>query len=340
MTSVASKWMILAALAALSACSSGQRLTGVVRLAEHNSARCYLDGAGQLSCLGGPITLPDGTQTSSGAGPRVIAGMTGLTRVAMSDEAVCGLRNDGRVLCFGAGVSRWQLGDQGVLRAGIIEVNPGMGATDIAVFSGVVCAVIANGEVSCWGNTSFDGLLGRPSGAPTTGIETVSGLTSATQLAIGGGFACARLNDGTVSCWGANLHGELGDGSTMSARLPVRASGLTNVRSVTAGLSHVCAQREDGSVWCWGSNEDQQLGGAGPSRTAPAVSESLSGAREVIAVSNSTCWLTGDGNLRHSDATFSPGAFGSPTTARRLLSCGVAAGFFCVETNSGEVLCL
>jgi hypothetical protein len=330
---------LAAALAALSGCSGGQRLTGVVRLAEHSSTRCYVDGAGQLSCLGGPLTLPDGTQTTSGSGPRPIAGMTGITRVAMGEEAVCGLRNDGRVLCFGSGVARWQLGDRGVLRNGIVEVNPGMGATDVAVYGGLACAVIANGEVACWGTSSSDEVFGRPSGAPTTGVETVSGLTLATQVSLGGGFACARLSDGSVSCWGLNYNGELGDGTTSNARLPVRARGLSNVRSVTAGLSHVCAQRDDGSVWCWGENEQQQLGGPGPARTAPAASEALSGAREVIAVSTRTCWLTADGALRHSDPTFRPGDFGSPTTARRLLSCGVAAGSFCIETNGGEVIC-
>ncbi len=341
MTSRFSRWLVAGiALAALSsACANGHRLSGVVRLAEASSARCYIDGAGQLSCLGGGITLPDATQTPTNAGPRPITGMTGMVRVAMSRDTVCGLRNDGKVLCFGAEVSRWTLGDRATLRAGIIEVDPGAGATDIAVGDGMACAVISGGQVSCWGVSTNAAAFGRPMGAPTTGVETVSGLSSVTQVAFGSGFACARIVDGTVSCWGSNFGGALGDGTMNDAHLPVQAQGLRSVVSIVAGSRHVCAQREDRSVWCWGGNDEQQLGSPGAARSTPAASEAMAGAAEVFTSYNATCWRTADGALRHTDPTYQPGQFGAPTTARRLLSCGLISWMPCVELNSGDVVC-
>jgi alpha-tubulin suppressor-like RCC1 family protein len=121
--------------------------------------------------------------------------------VANGRNFACGIRNDGRVTCWGSNVMG-QLGTtkprvgQGVW--GVGDVRDVRRAEDLDADYFYACAV-TNGRVYCWGNVTFADQP-RP-GLGGTVPAQVSGITGATRVGIGPIFACA-VDAGRVLCWG------------------------------------------------------------------------------------------------------------------------------------------
>ncbi|MBX3275056.1 MAG: hypothetical protein KF729_32625 [Sandaracinaceae bacterium] len=258
--------------------------------------------------------------------------------VSTSDGYACGVRSDGRVLCWGGAASSGQLGNGGARPAtsGAVEVAGITDAVEVRTSQSAACARRQSGEVACWGylgrvdgspdhvrtsrpiplpgvtdaigialSTSGPCVLhraGTVSCAAATALEPVEGLTGAVEIVAGGTSACARLEGGGVRCWGSGNRGQLGNGADQSSRTPVEVAGLTDAEQLSASFSYTCALRRGGAISCWGSNEKGQLGngrsGEGAYENRPVAVRGVRGAVEVAAGVHHACARFADHSLR------------------------------------------
>ena len=136
----------------------------------------------------------------------------------------CGIRMNGRTVCWGANDYGQAEAPNGMFRS----VSAGWFHT---------CGLRTNGSVSCWG--SNEDLDRRHSGQamPPSG--------SFLSITAGGAHTCGILTDDTMACWGANGYGQA---------TPPRGT----FRAVSAGGWHTCGVRTDGAVSCWGWDAQRQ----------------------------------------------------------------------------------
>jgi len=176
-----------------------------------------------------------------------------FTSVTAGTSHACGLRADGKVECWG---SNWfgQAPPQATVDS-FESVNAGADHT---------CGVRTDGRVVCWGlNTSGQ----APRQATTVSFKSVSG---------GAFHSCGVRTDGKVVCWGQNTYGQAPSSPTADS-----------FSSVSAGPYHTCGVRLDRRIVCWGSNYDGQ---APPSPSADLYTE-------VSAGDGYTCGLRVDGKV-------------------------------------------
>ena len=141
-----------------------------------------------------------------------------FTSVSVADGHICGVREDGAVICWRDddpwGQDRPPEGRFTSVSAGLFHA----------------CGVREDGSVACWG--------GRPPARPVRPPEG-----RFTSVSAGAWHTCGLKEDGTVACW-------KGDG-------PWGQTGLPEGRftSLSAGSWHTCGLKEDGAVACWGSDD-------------------------------------------------------------------------------------
>ncbi len=127
-------------------------------LAFGNDHLCVALANGTVRCAGGNSSGQLGNNsTTSSAVPVTVVGLSGeFTRVASGYGHTCALRSDGKVFCWGAGLSG-QLGDRDVsMRTTAVEVYGITQAVDLAAANSTSCALKSDGTVWCWG----DGIYG------------------------------------------------------------------------------------------------------------------------------------------------------------------------------------
>lgn len=181
-----------------------------------------------------------------------ILGVTGVTRVAVQDRFVCGLKQDQTVIC-------WK---EDPAATGAVRSFPiaGLGrVTDLTGWNGFY-ALSTTGALSRWtiqqASEPFQGFT-----ASATGLTDVKLLGHGTMLCLvrsGGGMDCDRDRMGHSS----------------GGRLDNPAPSHFEVGGVRAAESygHTCAVRADQRVLCWGLNRAQALGVNERDRSAQAVS--------------------------------------------------------------------
>ncbi|SDC74832.1 RCC1 domain-containing protein [Actinokineospora iranica] len=201
--------------------------------------------------------------------PVRVAGLTGVTSIAMGTRTGYAVAGDGTVWAWGSN-RNGELGN-GVAcdartGAGCYSVVP----VPVSGLSGVIAvsedgfALRADQTVWTWG-TNTGGLLGTGSAEPRglTPVQ-VPGLSGIVGIAGSGANRFAVRGDGTVWAWGGNQDGQLGIGvSGAPSAGPVQVSGIGDATAVAAGESgNGYAIRADGSLWGWGNNSAGQLGPA------------------------------------------------------------------------------
>ena len=135
--------------------------------------------------------------------------------VSYSYGHTCGLRADGRILCWGAN-------DAG-------QSDPRHGTfSAIAAGSGFNCAVQVDESIGCWGKASA-----VVTEVPDGSFRDVSAAVV---------HACGLRTDGRITCWGGNHFGQTDSPSGTFA-------------SVSAGGAHSCGLRTDGRIACWGTDD-------------------------------------------------------------------------------------
>lgn len=134
---------------------------------------------------------------------------------------LCGLREDGSVVCWG---------DDAVGQA---SPPAGLRAQMISAGNQHSCALDLDGQVVCWGSDS-SGQIG-----------VNSHLVVLTTLSAGSNVSCGLLpDDGGAYCWGRGV-----------GRFAPQPPGL-QLRTIATGFSHACALNADGAPLCFGPDDD------------------------------------------------------------------------------------
>jgi alpha-tubulin suppressor-like RCC1 family protein len=266
----------------------------------------------------------------------------------------CALRQDGHVLCWGAGTSG-ELGD-GNVSSSPTPVEVANLDDAVAISAGLyhTCAIRGTGDAVCWGFGDF-GQLGDGGHSSSATPVTVQSLSNAVDISAGGYHTCAIEGIGATYCWGYNVHGQLGNGDPAGPNGDFIYATPTLVPEdyidISAGTNHTCGLRPTGGgVDCAGQGLYGQLGNGGISnQSTMTLVSSLSDAESVsagnvhtcarLATSELVCWGDGEhGRLGDGEETtrLTPVAVSSIDDA-----VNVAAGWdhTCAARLSGEIAC-
>lgn len=199
-------------------------LTDAVQISAGGSATCALRSEGTVACWGDNSNgqAGDGRVGGVRSTPITVAGLNGVTQISVGGGAVCALKNDRTVVCWGSN-GGGTLGD-GTFTDRMVP-TPVRGVTDASAvaISSFGCAVRSGGAVNCWG-ASILGSLGNAEGTGSLVPVPAVGLNGATAIAVST-HSCAITNTGVAFCWGSNTQGQLGDGTTVNRNTPVPVAG-------------------------------------------------------------------------------------------------------------------
>jgi hypothetical protein len=245
--------------------------------------------------------------------------------VAAGEENVCGLLDDGRLICgsgsgtpgpFVALTNGCALARNGTATCFYGSYDRAVGMPACTPFRQItagerhVCGLREDHSVVCWGNDGF-GQSTPPQG-------------SFHQISAGRSHTCGVRTDDTISCWGE----------------PSRTQAPTGTYvQVSAGLKHTCALRTDGKVVCWG--DDSAFQSSPPADLAFSPDEigqiSVAGNSavpfegDVATLATTGCGLRVDGSIACFGETVPP----SGTFAK--LFVGTAAS--CALDAAGALTC-
>lgn len=174
--------------------------------------------------------------------PTLVAGLADVVHLAAGSHAICAVKRDGSVWCWGRGD----------------DLLPAGGAATpvrIEAFADVAQLWSVRGG---WIARLRSGAYVSRGVVPETGIEPT--IPTGAVIDDQGGHAprwhlCYRLPDGSVRCFGQNDEGQRGIGATTADEtFSVEPSdpGLCGVRSVASAFSESCALMADRTVRCWG----------------------------------------------------------------------------------------
>jgi alpha-tubulin suppressor-like RCC1 family protein len=226
--------------------------------------------------------------------PHLVAGLTGVTKIAAGGGSAYALTSAGKVYGWGSNASE-QLGTTvGSSSATPMQIAGLSGISQLVAGDKTAYALTTAGKVYAWGDSTVgqlgDGLSGTKSADP----QLVTESTKVTSIAASGSSAYAMLSGGTVVAWGLNSSGQLGANigtTTHFEATPVAVSGLTKVIAIAAGTKNGYAIVADssgksGTVRAWGDNSSGQLGN-GKSAASLALSTTpvtVSGLSTVFAI--------------------------------------------------------
>jgi alpha-tubulin suppressor-like RCC1 family protein len=130
--------------------------------------------------------------------PTPVDGTSSYSQVGLGVSHTCGLRQTGKVTCWGS-ASAFKLGVPGAtITADDMPVEvPGVNdATELAAGWTHTCA-LTGGEARCWGSWKADTDDTLETFSPPDGSEFVT-------IAAGSQFTCATTSSGRLYCWGEN----------------------------------------------------------------------------------------------------------------------------------------
>lgn len=247
-------------------------------------ASCGVTTTGDAYCWGRGEwgQLGDGLATRSTVPTPVTGGHRFQKLDIGSNNLVCGLTTDGKILCWGLD----RAGSLGSPSHEICVRNDGLRLAcattpqlivsdelflDVTAGSSFACGLNGYLRAFCWGRNeqgqlgsltsetcSQDFAVATPCGRTP---RPVFGTLRFASLSAGLRHVCGVTLDGDAYCWGQNVSGGLGDGDVgRSSPMPTRVLGGLTFRRVSAGDQHSCGEEKDGTWYCWGSNQWGQLG--------------------------------------------------------------------------------
>jgi hypothetical protein len=187
--------------------------------------------------------------------------------------AICAVRNDGTLYCWGDGESGgggnlFNDGAVGQVRYYATQILAAAataldGVTAVTTGSRHAC-VLRSGDVYCWG-ANIGGPLGQGNQTLLAYPASVPLPGQAEQLGAGPDFTCARISD-TVYCWGHNNQGQIGigvpadtsDGCINFCKLrPAQvideeSNAISGIVDLNVNYQGACGKRANGSMLCWG----------------------------------------------------------------------------------------
>lgn len=254
-----------------------------IRTSKVAGTTCALRTFGDVLCWGRNDfgQLGDGGNVDSWV-PVAVAGLMGVTQIAVGGAHACALLGDGTVQCWGHNVVG-QLGDGSYVNRTVpVAVSGITNATAVGAGSQHACALLATGSVQCWG-TNLNDAIGLPSlGTGATNVPvTVDGLSSGvSRVSVGQAYNCVIMTGSReLRCWGSNTYGNLGVGDTTNRATPTAVVDMaSDVQSVNAGGWVTCAVVNTGNQGrCWGVGTFGALGNGGSSNSSSPVDVSGTG---------------------------------------------------------------
>lgn len=271
----------------------------------HNT--CALDTGGLAWCWGEASKgkLGNGTTTPQANNPVQVSDGHRFTKLDVGGDVACGLRQDGRILCWGDD-TRGAMGNGASGASTTPFLMPDVGPwVKVAVGGRTACGIKADGTAWCWGQGN-SGQLGN--NTTTTTNQSPLLLADAgpwLDIVVSFAHACGIKIDGTAWCWGSADQGRLGNGTTTgtySYPQKVLDDGpwlqlSTNKESDLTNAS-TCGIKMDGSAWCWGNNEDGQLGDGTKEKSSIPVRVGDPGPWALITVGDGiACGMKTNGSL-------------------------------------------
>ena len=289
-------------------------LTSVDQVVAGDDHTCALTYDGDVLCWGradrgqtGPVaavtTIADYIPNPVELGGPVVA-------LAAGSQHTCALRNDNKVLCWGA--RRYGQSGGGNTTAYTCPHKVDLsGQIPLSVAAGLehTCVLTAGGGVACWGAGNL-GQLGTIDRRDRSTPLAVPGLSDVDHIVAGGNGTCARVRDNireanVLFCWGENRDGQLTPGGDSVQRSPLPLMTETTVDNFALGARHACWVGE-GQVYCQGHNGQGQLGAfvEVPGDTIPdqeiirpVVVQGVGPTTAVVVNDGYTCALETDGKV-------------------------------------------
>lgn len=141
--------------------------------------------------------------------PKLVAGLKGVTAVALGGDHSCALLQDGSATCWGDN-EKGQLGDGSPAKKHApAKVKGLVGVVELALGHDHTCARLGDGSVQCWGGNAA-GQLGDGTTTDRKIPAAVPGIAGAAAIVAAGDRTCARLQSGSVLCWGDDADGAIG----------------------------------------------------------------------------------------------------------------------------------
>ncbi|HIJ91143.1 MAG: hypothetical protein OEV89_10630 [Desulfobulbaceae bacterium] len=220
-------------------------------------------GSGNAGLLG-PGYLPPRPMESprTASTPITIAGVSGITRIAVGSTHVLALTADGRVLSWGNNSS----GELGRKTSAKDDATPQFveglqGVIDIAAGTATSAAITRDGSVWVWGMNLYGHLAtgetrqGDEPDGWTDKPRRIAGVAQAVNVQIGspGRHIVVLLKDGTLRAWGNSDWGQVGAGVASWSEPSVKQPKINNVKAFWASGNNTYAVKNDGTFWLWGA---------------------------------------------------------------------------------------
>ncbi|MES2178804.1 MAG: Ig-like domain-containing protein [Gemmatimonadota bacterium] len=192
-----------------------------------------------------------------------------FTKIAVMDDAVCGLTGAGAIKCRGRALAN---GDGTSDQRVTFSTWSGGPWSDVSTGNNSMCSLDITGLAFCLGSDQ-GGALGIGTGgvgSRTVPTQTLGGTTFA-SIHVQNFRACARRANGELWCWGLNN----GTGTSAVVDRPTLVPGITvtSVRQET--FRNACAKVANGQLYCWGPNVVGSTGvvgdGTGIDRLSPVA---------------------------------------------------------------------
>jgi alpha-tubulin suppressor-like RCC1 family protein len=237
-----------------------------------------------------------------GASPAHADSFEDWATVAAGGAHTCGVRNNGKLYCWGADAFG-QVGDGDNPDPATTPRRIGTYEDWTAVTAGDshTCGIRHGGKLYCWGWDELAQVGDGDNPIPAIVPRRIGTFEDWSNIAAGFGHTCGIRHGGKLYCWGSDSDGQIGDGDGDSSPVttPLRIGSFEDWNTITAGGVYTCGIRHGGKLYCWGSNEHGQAGAGGTTDdvTTPRRVGSFEDWNNITAGFTHTCGIRHGGKL-------------------------------------------
>lgn len=285
----------------------------------------------------GQLGIGTKSATTPSLVPVKVLGGLSFKAVHSGGNHSCGITQDDRAFCWGAG-GEGQLGNFAGTDSPVpVEIVNQKWAT-LGLEEDASCGITLQGVTMCWGENNR-GQLGDGTVLPKLGPTLVSGNHTFTSLGRFGGneddHKCAIETNGSLWCWGENQFGEIGDGTSGIDRLIPTLVG-NGYKFSAQGDRASCAITVTGIAQCWGENTTGRIGdGTVVSKSVPTPVTTTQTFVAIGVGQLHVCAMNADG-VAFCWGSNVKGLLGDGTTANSLVPVAVAGGNVFSDVRTGE----